>query len=79
VDKGMMATIGYARAVAYIAGLPFSGLFAWILWSLIHVTFLIGFRNKTVVMLEWAWNLLTSKRSVRLIANITPQGESYDT
>jgi NADH dehydrogenase len=79
VDKGMMATIGYARAVAYISGLPFSGLFAWILWSLIHVTFLIGFRNKTVVMLEWAWNLLTSKRSVRLIANITPQGVPYDT
>jgi len=79
VDKGMMATIGYARAVAYISGLPFSGLFAWILWSLIHVTFLIGFRNKTVVMLEWAWNLLTSKRSVRLIANIPPQGEPYDT
>jgi NADH:ubiquinone reductase (H+-translocating) len=79
IDKGMMATIGYARAVAYISGLPFSGLFAWVLWSLIHVTFLIGFRNKIVVMLEWAWNLLTSKRSVRLIANITPQGEPYDT
>ena len=79
VDKGMMATIGYARAVAYISGLPFSGLFAWVLWSVIHVTFLIGFRNKVVVMLEWAWNLLTSKRSVRLIANITPQGEPHDT
>ena len=79
VDKGMMATIGYARAVAYIAGLPFSGLFAWILWSVIHVTFLISFRNKVVVMLEWAWNLMTSKRSVRLIAHTTPQGEPYDT
>ncbi|NBV83538.1 NAD(P)/FAD-dependent oxidoreductase [bacterium] len=68
-DKGTMATIGNARAVAVVFGLRFSGLIAWILWSLIHVAYLIGFRNKVVVMLEWGWSMLSTKRSVRLIAH----------
>ncbi len=68
-DKGTMATIGNGRAVALVFGLKFSGLIAWVLWSLIHVAYLVGFRNKVVVMLEWAWSMLSTKRSVRLIAH----------
>lgn len=68
-DKGTMATIGHGRAVASVFGLQFSGLIAWILWSIIHVAYLVGFRNKVVVMLEWAWSMLSTKRSVRLIAH----------
>jgi NADH:ubiquinone reductase (H+-translocating) len=66
-DKGSMATIGRARAVADIRGFKFSGLFAWLLWSLIHIFFLIGFRNRFRVFAEWIWHYITFKRGVRLI------------
>ncbi len=66
-DKGSMATIGRARAVADIRGFTFSGLFAWLLWSLIHIFFLIGFRNRFRVFAEWVWHYITFKRGVRLI------------
>jgi len=68
-DKGTMATIGRAKAVADIKGLKFSGFFAWFLWSFIHVLSLIGFRNKTKVFVEWVWNYFTYKRGVRLITD----------
>jgi NADH dehydrogenase len=66
-DKGSMATIGKAKAVAVIGQRCFSGLFAWCLWSLIHIAFLIGFRNRSVVMLEWIFWYVTGKRGSRLI------------
>jgi len=66
-DKGSMATIGRARAVADLGGRTFSGFPAWILWSLIHVAFLIGFRNKLLVMVNWAWQWLVQARGARLI------------
>lgn len=66
-DKGEMATIGRARAVADIAGRSFGGLFAWILWSMVHVTFLVGFRNKVLVMIQWAWQWIVQSRGARLI------------
>lgn len=69
VDKGTMATIGRAKAVADIKGLKFSGFFAWFLWSFIHVLTLIGFRNRIHVFVEWIWNYFTSKRGVRLITD----------
>lgn len=69
IDKGMMATIGRAKAVADIRGLKVSGWLAWLLWSFIHILFLIGFRNRFRVMAEWAWHYLTFKRGVRLITN----------
>lgn len=69
VDKGTMATIGRAKAVADIRGLKFSGFFAWILWSVIHIFFLIGFRNRFRVFAEWMWHYITFKRGVRLITN----------
>lgn len=68
-DKGTMATIGRAKAVADINGLKFSGFFAWSLWSVIHVLSLIGFRNKSRVFIEWIWNYFTYKRGVRLITD----------
>ena len=67
VDKGSMATIGRAKAVADIKGLKVTGLLAWLLWSLVHIFFLIGFRNRFRVMAEWFWHYITFKRGVRLI------------
>jgi len=69
VDKGTMATIGRARAVAQIKGMKFSGFFAWILWSFVHILFLIGFRNRFRVFVEWMWFYFTFKRGVRLITD----------
>jgi NADH dehydrogenase len=66
-DKGMLATIGTRRAVADIRGWRFGGFFAWLLWSLVHITFLIGFRNKLFVMAGWIYDYLFSGREARLI------------
>lgn len=66
-DKGNMATVGRARAVADVAGTTFSGLFAWLLWSLVHVAFLVGFRNKVLVMVNWLYQWLIHTRGSRLI------------
>ncbi len=66
-DKGSMATIGRAKAVADIRGLTFSGFTAWVMWSLIHIFFLIGFKNRFKVFFEWIWFYFTFKRGVRLI------------
>ena len=68
-DKGTMATIGRAKAVADIRGFKFSGFFAWILWSVVHILFLIGFRNRFRVFVEWMWHYFTFKRGVRLITD----------
>ncbi len=67
VDKGTMAVIGRSEAVAEIAGLRFSGLVAWLLWCFVHIFFLIGFRNRIIVMMEWAWAYFTYQRGARLI------------
>lgn len=69
VDKGTMATIGRAKAVADIRGFKFTGFFAWALWSLVHIFFLIGFRNRFRVFVEWMWHYFTFKRGVRLITD----------
>jgi len=71
VDKGTMSTIGRAKAIADIRGLKFSGFFAWLLWSVVHILFLIGFRNRFRVFAEWIWYYLTFKRGVRLITDRT--------
>jgi NADH dehydrogenase len=67
VDKGMLATIGRGAAVAKIGPITASGHLAWLLWSFVHIFFLIGFRNRILVMLEWAWSYLTFDRGARLI------------
>jgi NADH dehydrogenase len=66
-DYGNMATIGRGSAVADIGPLEVSGLFAWLIWVLIHIFWLIGFRNRVAVMSEWAWAYMTMQRRVRLI------------
>lgn len=70
-DKGSMATIGRARAIAEIGKWRFSGFFAWLMWSLVHVFFLIGFRNRFRVMVEWLWYYLTFRGGSRLISRGT--------
>jgi NADH dehydrogenase len=67
VDKGSMATIGRSKAIAQLAGMKFKGFIAWMIWLGLHVFFLIGFRNRIIVMLEWFWAYLTRERSARLI------------
>jgi NADH dehydrogenase len=67
VDKGTMATIGRSKAIAQVAGLKFKGFIAWMMWLGLHIFFLIGFRNRLAVMLDWFWAYLTRERSARLI------------
>ena len=66
-DKGTMATIGRNAAVVDLGRLRFSGYPAWLLWCFIHILWLIGFRNRFLVMIEWAWAYLRFERSARLI------------
>jgi NADH dehydrogenase len=66
-DKGMLATIGRRAAVGLVRGLKLWGFPAWLAWLLIHIYFLIGFRNRLVVMFEWAWAYVTYQRGARLI------------
>jgi NADH dehydrogenase len=66
-DKGSMATIGRARAVADIHGLRFGGLLAFLMWALIHILFLIEFRNRVTTLAEWIWLYFFYERGVRLI------------
>ncbi|TAG76485.1 MAG: NAD(P)/FAD-dependent oxidoreductase, partial [Burkholderiales bacterium] len=66
-DFGNLATIGRLAAIVDLRGLKFSGPLAWAFWLLAHVFFLIGFRNRLVVMLNWAWSYWTYQRSARII------------
>ncbi len=67
VDRGQMATIGRSRAVAEIGRLRFSGWIAWVTWLVVHVYFLVGFKNRLLVVLHWAWSYVTFRRGARLI------------
>lgn len=66
-DKGNLATIGRAAAVADIAGMCFAGLPAWLIWVFVHIMYLIGFKNRIVVMIQWAWAYIGYRRGIRLI------------
>jgi len=66
-DKGSLATIGKAKAVAEISGFKLSGYFAWLIWAVVHITFLISFRNRLIVMFNWAWGWFFFSKSARLI------------
>ncbi len=66
-DRGSMATIGRAAAVAVIGRLRLSGLVAWLAWLFVHIAFLIGFRNRFLVLFEWAWAYVSWQRGARLI------------
>jgi NADH:ubiquinone reductase (H+-translocating) len=66
-DRGTMAVIGNAKAVAQIGRFKFGGFFAWLLWAGIHIAFLVGFHNRLQVLLSWFWNWLFNNRDARLI------------
>jgi len=70
-NNGSMATIGRKSAVAELGGIKLSGFSAWLLWCLVHVYFLIGFRNRFSVALNWSWNYITFQRGSRLITGIS--------
>ena len=66
-DKGSLATIGRAAAVAQFGAFHISGYLAWLAWLFVHIFFLIGFRNRMIVLIQWAWSYLTYERGARLI------------
>jgi NADH dehydrogenase len=67
VDKGTLATIGRARAVAERGNIHLGGFVAWVMWLVVHIFFLIGFRNRFLVLSEWAWVYFRNERGARLI------------
>ena len=69
VDKGQMATIGRSRAIVEIGQLKIAGFFAWVLWLVVHIYYLTGFRNRLLVVLQWAWSYFSYRRGARLIVN----------
>jgi NADH:ubiquinone reductase (H+-translocating) len=70
-DKGSLATIGRAAAVAEFGKIHISGFLAWLAWLFIHILFLIGFRNRVLVFIQWAWSYFTYERGARLITGGT--------
>jgi NADH dehydrogenase len=71
-DKGQLAVIGRGRAVADIWKLHFDGFLAWLTWIFVHIFFLIGFRNRIMVLLQWGWSYVTYSRGARLITGEVP-------
>jgi NADH dehydrogenase len=72
-DRGTLATIGRGAAVGKVDGVELTGLPAWLAWLGIHIAYLIGFRNRVAVLLEWAWSYATFKRGARLITETAEQ------
>jgi len=70
VDRGSMATVGRHAAVADIRGFQFQGYLAWLAWLFVHLVFLIGFRNRMLVLIQWAWSYINYYRGARLITGI---------
>ncbi|MCX8056295.1 MAG: NAD(P)/FAD-dependent oxidoreductase [Ignavibacteria bacterium] len=68
-DKGSLATIGKAKAVADFGWIKFSGFFAWLIWVFVHIFFLIGFKNRFIVLIEWIFAYFTHQKSARLIVD----------
>jgi len=79
IDRGIMATIGRSRAVAYIYNrIPMTGWLAWMAWLWLHLVMLMGFRNRISVFVNWVWNYWTYDRSVRLILDRNPARNEGD-
>lgn len=78
-DKGMMATIGKSRAVLQFGKVKLTGLFAWLAWLFVHIWYLIGFRNRVVVLFEWFWAYTTTRRGARIITARVARRASPDT
>jgi NADH:quinone reductase (non-electrogenic) len=71
-DKGTMATIGRSAAVAWVGRFKISGWLAWLAWLFIHLIFLVGFRNKLAVLIQWTYSYFAYKRSARIITYLPP-------
>ncbi len=69
LDKGQMATIGKRKAIAQTGRLQLTGYIAWLAWLFIHILYLVGFKNRLFVFLQWVWSYLFSKRGSRLITS----------
>jgi NADH dehydrogenase len=67
VDRGSLATIGRSRAVGRVGRWPVQGLLAWLVWVFVHIYYLVGFRNRSVVIFQWAWSYYRFRRGARLI------------
>lgn len=76
-DMGQLATIGRSRAVCEVFGLRLTGLLAWWVWLLVHIYRLSGFRNRLMVLIQWAWSYMTFGRGARLI--VGKEWRAYDT
>lgn len=72
-DKGTMATIGRSAAVAFVGRLHLTGFIAWVAWLFVHLIFLIGFRNRMAVLLQWTYSYFTYKRGARIVTYLPPQ------
>jgi NADH dehydrogenase len=77
-DKGTLATIGRSAAVAWIGRIRVSGLFAWIMWLCVHLIFLMGFRNRLAVFIQWVYSYFTYKRSARIITYLPKETAPED-
>lgn len=71
-DKGSLAVIGRHAAVADVGSLKFSGYLAWLIWLFVHIMYLVGFENRLLVFIQWAWNYFTRNRGARLITGDDP-------
>ncbi len=69
VDKGQMATIGRSRAIVELGRLKLGGLMAWLLWLVVHIYYLTGFKNRLLVVFQWAWSYFSFRRGARLIVS----------
>src|SRR5258708_28086294 len=76
LDKGSLATAGGMGAVEVVDQLQLSGFCAWLAWLAVHIWFLIGFKNRIVVMITWAWSYVTYRRGARLITGYGGRGPS---
>ncbi|HUQ21306.1 MAG TPA: NAD(P)/FAD-dependent oxidoreductase [Gemmatimonadaceae bacterium] len=74
-NKGDLAVIGRSRAIADLGKVKFSGRFAWVFWLTLHIMYLVGFRNRLSVLVQWAYAYFTYQRGVRLITNLERHGE----
>lgn len=83
-DKGSMAIIGKNKAVASVGRFKMAGMFAWMLWAVVHIAFIVGFRNRFRVLLNWAWSWILDTHDARLITGDSrlgvrrPQGAGFE-
>ena len=78
-DRGTMATIGRARAVAMVGPVRFSGYLAWLAWLFIHLMYIVEFENRILIFCQWAVNYLTWNRSARLITGVRQHVQATNT